>query len=361
MPKKKTTGVGGDDLRALVKRGIDSPVIRAGIAFSEVNGLIKFVRAIDGLSEVHPNMLPTQASLRWSTTEPPIVNTPKDDKALKRGLPPLRRCFVPFPGEWMLCFDWDAIEAKIVAALSGDKEDIEAFNNNYDIHTLTACGLFGWERPPLLDKYGINKAPESAGWRAKYKWAGSDDVRRVLTKTGRYSLNYGPNEYAILNAPDIEEIMEREKLTKEDLLKFGRKYLASKPVLRAWKQKTWERCKRDRMARTFLGHRRKLFGKPDELAREGLSHEVSGAVSGVMDLTLIALVGAGGAFEDVATLGLNAHDGAKIFFPDAIKPADVYPKAKEIVEKEWDISGNKIRFTGEWEIVRPDGSKEALK
>lgn len=313
------------------------------------------------IEKVHPSMLPTQSSLRWSTQNPPIVNFPKDDKARKRGLPTLRDIFVPDPGTYWIAWDFDAIEGKIIAGYSGDKPDIEAFNNGWDVHTLTACGMYKMPRPPLLTK-AIHKsdAPEAVAWRESWAppWGGDDDVRRVLAKTARYSLSYGPNEYAILNAPGVEEM----NMPRPKLLEFGRLYLRSKPALVAWKRRVWEECKRTRSARTFLGHRRMLFGDPDSMAREGLNHMVQGAVAGVMDLTLIALVHPElGAFAPHARLAYQAHDGAKVVFPDSMPPAEVFPRMREIVEREWEIEGSRVKFTGSWEIIRPDGSKEPLK
>ncbi|KKL46400.1 hypothetical protein LCGC14_2345960, partial [marine sediment metagenome] len=44
-----------------------------------------------------------------------------------------------------VCFDYDQIEAKLVACYSDDEEDLDCFNNNLDIHSMTAVGMLGWE------------------------------------------------------------------------------------------------------------------------------------------------------------------------------------------------------------------------
>jgi len=362
--RKNPFNISLDRLAELKKQGAQSAVLDARLEFVGADKYRGTLEKLLGLEVCYPDMKPTQAGGRWSTTDPPAPGFPTDARAKESNLPPLRHCFRPHRGFYWLAWDFDAIEAKIVALLSGDEADIEAFNRGWDIHTLTACGMFRLERPPDLTN-ALHKAESCAEWRRAVRWEGKDDLRRNLAKTGRYACNYGPDEYAMLNARGIEKL----GLSHKELLAAGRAYLASKPKLVAWKQATWNRCKQDRMARTFLGLRRMLFGKPDEMAREGLSHEVSGSVSGIMNLTLATLVGESPWGEPTGLLNrldprvhlaMNAHDGVKLELPEDVPVRQAFELAKPVVEKEWEVGPHKIVFTASYEIVRSDGSHEAL-
>lgn len=362
MPKRKPFSVGMDRLVELKKRGAESAVLDARLEFVGADKYRATLAGLLGLEVCFPSMMPTQASGRWSTKNPPAPGFPTDARAKENNLPPLRRVFLPHPGFYWLCWDWDAIEAKIVAVLSGDEADIEAFNQGWDIHTLTACGMFRLPLPPdRTNNLHKCQCADCVAWRAAVKWQGKDDLRRNLAKTGRYACNYGPDEHAMLSARGVEKL----GLGQRELLAAGRAYLDSKPRLVAWKQATWNRCKQDRMARTFLGLRRMLFGKPEEMAREGLSHEVSGAVSGIMNLTLVALIGEtpdgrpSGLLNQLdprVHLAMNAHDGAKLELPESVPVSQAFGLAKPVVEREWEIGEHRIKFTASFEVVRSDGS-----
>jgi len=63
----------------------------------------------------------------------------------------IRRAFVARPNKCFLTCDWDAMELKVAAAVSGDKRLLEIMegqvrepdNPNYDMHRVTAAGIFG--------------------------------------------------------------------------------------------------------------------------------------------------------------------------------------------------------------------------
>jgi DNA polymerase-1 len=54
----------------------------------------------------------------------------------------IRRAFVPREGFTLLSCDYSQIELRVMAALSQDATMIEAFQNNVDIHTITAAKVF---------------------------------------------------------------------------------------------------------------------------------------------------------------------------------------------------------------------------
>lgn len=373
--KKNSKSVDSDTLHALVQKGATHPLIKARLDFAEPDQLLKnFIRKLMGVERVYPRMLPTQKSGRWSTTEPPRVNFPPDcislDCGIQRDHVPegdacfsARECIVPDEGTYWLCFDFDAIEAKIAAAYSGDLRDLEAFRQKWDVHTLTACVMFGLPLPK--NPVNPHTSPEDAEWRAKLNWGGKEDRRRHLAKTFRYALQFGSSEYSALESRDIEKL----GLTREETLLQARRYLASKPLLTKAKRLTWDQVAKTQEARTFLGRRRKLYmrgedhirwrvdGKPCEAQRQGWSHRVSGSVSDMMNDTLIQILAPG---SPALRLGLNKHDGAEIVFPSTVAPSQALALCKPIVEREWVIEGHTIVSTAEWNIITSEGHKEKV-
>ncbi len=81
------------------------------------------------------------ATGRLSSSEPNLQNIPvKGDWGTK-----IRSAFIAEPGCLLLSSDYSQIELRIFAHLSGDKELVAVFNNDGDVHTRTACGLFDVE------------------------------------------------------------------------------------------------------------------------------------------------------------------------------------------------------------------------
>lgn len=376
MPKANSRGVDADRLRALQQKGATHPLITCRLDFSEPAQLLKsFIQPLIGKERIHPRMLPTQASGRWSTTEPPRVNFPPD--CINPDCPAgeheytdqcwsARDCVGPDPDTYWVTYDYDAIEAKLSAAYANDLAELEAFAQGYDLHTLTACDMFGLPQPSLRTK-ALHTSPECAAWRTKVEWGGTEDRRRHIAKMMRYALQNGTNEFAALSARGIEKL----NLSRNELLRFARQYLAEKPLLTRAKKACWQQVVETGEARTFLGRRRRFFlrgedyvrwrdeGKPCGAQREGWAHQISGSVSDVMNLTLIAL---SQEFREM-TLGLNKHDGAELIFPEhlVVGPEEVMPNLRAIVEKTWNVNGHPIRFSADFATVWPGGRKYKVK
>ena len=55
----------------------------------------------------------------------------------------IRRAFTAKEGSVIISADYSQIELRVIASMSGDKNMINAFNNNEDIHASTAANVFG--------------------------------------------------------------------------------------------------------------------------------------------------------------------------------------------------------------------------
>ena len=128
----------------LEKLAPDYPVV-ADIL--EYRGLTKLKSTYaDGLPEyitpdqrIHTTLNQTiTATGRISSTDPNLQNIPMKTELGRQ----IRRAFVPEDGHTFTDADYSQIELRILAHMSGDKELIEAYRENKDIHAITASKVF---------------------------------------------------------------------------------------------------------------------------------------------------------------------------------------------------------------------------
>ena len=82
---------------------------------------------------IYPTFLQTGTSTgRLSCQNPNLQNVP----------PVLRQVFVPARGYKLVSFDYSQVELRVLATVAQDAKMIDAFNNNVDIHQLTASQVF---------------------------------------------------------------------------------------------------------------------------------------------------------------------------------------------------------------------------
>lgn len=107
-----------------------------------VDTLPQMVNEKDG--RVHTSYMQTVAATgRLASNNPNLQNIPI---RTERGRE-IRKAFIPKDDQHeLLAADYSQIELRIIAALSGDENMIQAFKNGYDIHAATAAKVFGIEK-----------------------------------------------------------------------------------------------------------------------------------------------------------------------------------------------------------------------
>ncbi len=146
LPAKKKTKTGystnADVLESLAE---DYPIVLkileyralAKLRSTYCEGLLK---AVDDDNRVRCTFNQTETRTgRLSSTEPNLQNIPVRT-ALGREM---RKFFIARDGYVIIDADYSQIELRVLAALSGDKNMIDAFNSEVDIHTVTASKVFG--------------------------------------------------------------------------------------------------------------------------------------------------------------------------------------------------------------------------
>ena len=332
MPGKRpsATSINQDRLAELRDQGEDSEVLLMRLALTESEGMRKTLTEMAKADRCYPEVLPTQASGRWSTKNPALVNFPREFWQDHPGI------IHPDRDEWWLEWDWSGIEARMFTAYTGDEEDVAWFSDTtVDIHTETCRKyLFEWKVLPN-------------------DWQGSKDERRVRAKNFRYGcLQYGTGPKAVLGMPGIETL----GLDRQVLVQRASRFLAARPKAQAWKQAVWHQCQVEKVARTFMGRRRLLFGNPMERAKDGLSHIISGSVADLMAWSLIAIM----KHWPDASVVMNRHDSATVAFPYPAERASerssvcerTQTAVRALVEKEWEVGqGATMGFPATWEVV----------
>lgn len=354
--------------------GYDSPLIDYRLRHEELASTIKYLAPLKGRERVYPRYLPTQKSGRWSITGPPLPTfsadciNPEcslwgtDHRTGGSACWSLRDVIVPDIGWYMIHWDYEAIEAKLAAAYSGDDEDLDLFARRADIHTVTLCKMFGLSIPENV----MNPFKDEA-WKAATGLQHKDCWQRTGAKTCRFSLAYGSDERAIHQAKDIDKLARAAGLDKAGIEKMAKGYLQSKPKLLAWKRRVWNQIMETQEVRTPLGRRKRLFvseqeyvsykktGKATQACREGLNHLAQGQVASMMNRAIIAIK----QRWPESRLAFQAHDGWYGLFPETTDP---WPELRGLVEREWDCgNGRSIVSTADFERITADGHHEALR
>lgn len=99
-------------------------------------------KLVDENSRLHTDFRLTIAQTgRLSSAEPNLQNIPVRTEIGKK----IREAFVAGEGKMLVSADYSQFELRLAAALADDKELIELFNNDADIHTTTAAQVYGIE------------------------------------------------------------------------------------------------------------------------------------------------------------------------------------------------------------------------
>lgn len=144
--KKTKTGQYATSEDILQKHEKDHPIIPMILEYRQlrklkstyVDPLPTMTDRIDG--RIHTNYMQTvTATGRLSSNNPNLQNIPiRTDKGKE-----IRKAFIPRNDEYtLMAADYSQIELRIIAALSEDKNMIEAFSSGQDIHKATAAKVF---------------------------------------------------------------------------------------------------------------------------------------------------------------------------------------------------------------------------
>ncbi|HWE69140.1 MAG TPA: DNA polymerase I [Acidimicrobiales bacterium] len=299
IPVRKTKTGFSTDARTLEQLRGQHPIIEALLRYREVEKLrstygesLAAEIADDG--RIHATFRQTVARTgRLSSDRPNLHNIPVRTEEGRR----FRQAFVPSEGRRLLVADYDQVELRAIAHLSGDPGLTAAFAAGEDIHRTVAARVFGVER----DQVNL--------------------TQRSTAKMVSYGLAYGMEAYGLsqrLNVP-VEE-------AKAILDAFFEGF----PAVHDYMDRTVAEARNSGFTVTAFGRRRLL---PELLAtnyqvRQGAERQAMNAgIQGLAaDLFKVALLRLDTALEEgefASELVLQVHDEVIL---------DVVPTEAEAVE-----------------------------
>jgi DNA polymerase-1 len=158
---------------------------------------------------------------RLSSSDPNLQNIP-----MREGLGrEIRKGFIAQKGHLLLSAEYSQVELRLVAHLSGDQRLQQAFRAKRDIHTETACAVFGCKEGEV--------AP---------------DMRRKA-KAINFGIIYGMGPYGLA---------QQLGLGIAEASDFIARYFGQFPQVQAWIALTIEQARKDGFVCTMLGRRRHL-------------------------------------------------------------------------------------------------------
>jgi len=210
LPKSKKTKTGySTDAETLAKLVPYHPIIEDILDYRQVtklkstyaDGLLKLV---DENGRVHTSFNQTgTATGRLSSSEPNLQNIPVKTELGRE----FRKFFIPENDDYCLIdADYSQIELRLLAHISDDEGMIEAFKSGADIHTSTACKVFGVE--PENVTVELRKRAKAVNFGIVYgigEFSLSEDLGISRAEAKRYIESY------LAGFPKVSEYLDNVK------------------------------------------------------------------------------------------------------------------------------------------------------
>lgn len=237
---------------------------------------------------------------RLSSKNPNLQNIPTRTD-LGRSI---RRAFVADEGYQLISADYSQIELRVVASLAQDKQMIEAFRKDQDIHILTAAEIF--EMAPTEVNHEMRQA----------------------AKVLNFGVLYGMSIHGFAQAAGIDFAKAK---------KFVNKYFAEFAGVAAYVERTKKEAADQGCVQTLFGRKRfipeinsSVFSLRQAAERMAINMPVQGTAA---DLIKMAMVKIASAIENKKTrLLLQVHDEL-IFEAPGSEIAEVSAAIRETMEK----------------------------
>ncbi|MCL2216704.1 MAG: DNA polymerase I [Defluviitaleaceae bacterium] len=218
------------------------------------------------------------ATGRLSSAEPNLQNIPVRTSLGRE----LRKAFVPGEGRVFVDADYSQIELRLLAHMSGDEILIKAFNENQDIHRLTASQVLGI-------------APEDV-----------TPEQRGNAKAVNFGIIYGISAFGLSDDLGIP-VKEAER--------YIRGYFEKYPGIKAYLDETISRAKKDGFVATLFNRRRALpelkssnFNQRSFGERVAMNMPIQGSAADIIKIAMLNVT-ARLKRENLATrIILQVHD-----------------------------------------------------
>ena len=240
---------------------------------------------VDEDGRVHTNFsLTTAQTGRLSSNDPNLQNIPTKTELGNQ----VRRAFRAPGGRSFVSADYSQFELRIAAFLAGDKDMIEVFNDDIDIHMATAMQI-----------YGRNE----------------DDITKTMRRDAKvinFGVLYGMSPHGLSEATGMTIVMAKDYIDK---------YFVVRKPLQGYLESLKEQARTKGYVATYFGRRRYT---PDVLSsnfivrsaaeRAAINMPIQGTASDIMKIAMLKVQKKLEKFTDTHML-LQIHDSLIVEVP----------------------------------------------
>ena len=213
---------------------------------------------IDEGGRIHSTFNQTiTATGRISSTEPNLQNIPMRLELGRR----IRKVFVPMEGYLFMDADYSQIELRVLAHMSGDKQLIEAYKMDEDIHRITASKVF---HTPFEEV---------------------TDLQRRNAKAVNFGIVYGISSFGL--SQDLS-------ISKKEAAEYIEQYFDTYPEVKRFLDSTVENAKKNGYVTTMYGRRRPIpelssgnFMQRSFGERVAMNSPIQGTAADIMKIAMI--------------------------------------------------------------------------
>lgn len=213
---------------------------------------------IDEGGRIHSTFNQTiTATGRISSTEPNLQNIPMRMELGRR----IRKVFVPMEGYLFVDADYSQIELRVLAHMSGDRQLIEAYKMDEDIHRITASKVF---HTPFEEV---------------------TDLQRRNAKAVNFGIVYGISSFGL--SQDLS-------ISKKEAAAYIEQYFETYPDVKKFLDVTVEHAKQNGYVTTMYGRRRPIpelasgnFMQRSFGERVAMNSPIQGTAADIMKIAMI--------------------------------------------------------------------------
>lgn len=219
------------------------------------DGLAAF---IDAENRIHSTFQQTvTATGRLSSTDPNLQNIPMRTEMGRK----IRKVFIPKDGYLLMDADYSQIELRILAHMANDKQLIEAYQMEQDIHRITASKVFHIPFEEVTD------------------------LQRRNAKAVNFGIVYGISSFGLSQDLDI---------TRKEAAEYIEQYFQTYPFIKKFLDNSVESAKKDGYVTTMFGRRRPIpelvssnFMQRSFGERVAMNSPIQGTAADIMKIAMI--------------------------------------------------------------------------
>jgi DNA polymerase-1 len=261
---------------------------------------------VDEESRVHTTFSLTIAQTgRLSSSDPNLQNIPVRTDLGRR----IRTAFVAGKGNMLVSADYSQFELRLAACLAGDKNLIDMFNRDADVHTITAAEVYGRE-------------PEDVTKQMRY-----------AAKAVNFGIMYGQGPHALSEGTGMDFAAAKH---------FIERYFEIRPKLKEFIEKTRVQAKEQGYVETIFGRRRPTpdvkssnFVVREAAYRAAVNMPLQGSAADIMKLAMIAAEQKLRELHNDCNMLLQIHDSILVECPEPVAKhvGDILKETMENVYK----------------------------